>query len=371
MPVPFIDLSRLVRELRDEVLPAWTDCLDRCEFVGGPRVAALERELATALGVPRVVSCANGTDALIVGLQALGVRPGAKVALPNLTFWATYEAIVQVGAIPVLVDVDPADLQMSFDAFVSAHRAHGFTAATLVHLYGWASARLADFRAYCIESGVALLEDGAQSFGVDVDGAPVLAGATIGTTSFYPAKVVGGAMDGGAITVQSEEHEVLLRSLCNHGRAQHYSYARVGWNSRMSGLQAAFLSAVVRRLPAILASRRHAAAFYRKRLGGHANIEIFAPPAGVLENGYLASLAVRGKGGQEVVDALKARGIGATRTYPETMDAQAPAKGVAILHGDLSVSRRVTASIVNLPLFHGITDDECEEAAAALLDIAS
>src|SRR5213075_1096267 len=131
------------------VLPAWADCLEKCELVGGPRVTALEKKLGGVLGVPRVVSCANGTDALIVGLQALGVKRGSKVALPNLTFWATFEAVAALGATPVLVDVDPDDLQMSLAELKSAHEAHRFDAAMLVHLYGWASAQLREIRAFC------------------------------------------------------------------------------------------------------------------------------------------------------------------------------------------------------------------------------
>jgi dTDP-4-amino-4,6-dideoxygalactose transaminase len=371
MPVPFIDLSRLVPRVREAVLPAWAECLEKCEFVGGPRVGALEKDLERVLGVPRVVSCANGTDALIVGLQALGVRRGSKVALPNLTFWATFEAIAQLGATPVLVDVDPDDLQTSLPALVSAHETHRFDAAIFVHLYGWTSARLREIRAFCKERNVALLEDGAQCFGVDAFGEPVLAGAELGTLSFYPAKVVGGAMDGGAITVRTDERAAYVRSMCNHGRADHYSYAHVGWNSRMGGLQAAFLSAVVAELPGILASRRKAAAFYRERLAGKKKIRVYGPPAGVIETGYLNVVTVDGMSGQAVVDALKAKGIGAARTYPQSMDVQPPAKAAgAILHGDLAVSRGFCDRVVNLPLFYGIREDECEAAARALLEIA-
>lgn len=372
MPIPFIDLKRLTGRVREGVLADWADCLDKCEFVGGPRVGALEGELARSLGVPRVVSCANGTDALLVGLQALGVGPGKKVALPNLTFWATFEAVAQLGATPVLVDVDPDDLQLSLDALRSAHEAHRFDAAMLVHLYGWTSARLAEIRAFCRERGVALLEDGAQSFGVTFAGEPVLAKAAVGTLSFYPAKVVGGAMDGGAITVQTEEHERLLRSLCNHGRSEHYSYAHVGWNSRMGGLQAAFLTRVLAEVPEILRSRRAAAQRYRERLASVKGVKVYGPPAGVVENGYLNVLTVEGMGGQDVVEGLKRAGVGAARTYPEPMDAQPPAKAAgAIAHGDLSVSRRFCASVVNLPLFYGIREDECDAAVEALRGVVA
>ena len=368
MPVPFIDLTRLVARIKDDVLPAWTECLERCEFVGGPRVTAVEKKLGSVLGAPRVVSCANGTDALLVGLQALGVKRGMKVALPNLTFWATFEAVAQLGAIPVLIDVDPDDLQMSLGELKAAHDAHRFDAAMLVHLYGWTSARLSEIRAFCKERNVALLEDGAQCFGVEVGGKPVLADATVATLSFYPAKVVGGAMDGGAITMQTAEHEAYVRSMCNHGRSDHYSYAHVGWNSRMGGLQAAFLLRVLDELPAILESRRKAAAFYRERLTGAKGVKVYGPPAGVVENGYLNVLTIEGKPAADIVTKLKEKGIGAARTYPEPMDAQPPAKAAgAITHGDLKVSRDICQRVVNLPLFFGIREDECEAAVAALL----
>lgn len=366
MPVPFIDLSRLVARVREDVLPAWTECLDKTEFVGGPRVAGLEKKLAQSLGVPRVVACANGTDALVVGLQALGVKRGMKVALPNLTFWATFEAIAQLGAIPVLVDIDPDDLQLSFEELRKAHDEHRFHTAILVHLFGWTSARLAEIRAFCQNRGISLLEDGAQCFGVEAFGEPLLAQALISTLSFYPAKVVGGAMDGGALTMQSEAHETYLRSICNHGRSDHYSYAHVGWNSRMGGIQAAFITRMLDEVPAILSSRRHAAQFYRERLGSVKGVRVYGPPTGVVENGYLNVMTVDGKSGQDLVTALKEAGIGAARTYPETMDVQPPVvDSGAIRVGECAVSKRFVEAVVNLPLFYGIREDECEASASA------
>jgi dTDP-4-amino-4,6-dideoxygalactose transaminase len=372
-PIPFIDLKRLVAEIRADVIADWTACLDNTEFVGGPRVSAVEKKLATVLGVPQVVSCANGTDALLVALQAVGVKRGMKVALPNLTFWATFEAVAQLGAIPVLVDIDPDDLHVSLDELRSAHESHRFDALMLVHLFGWTSTRLAEIRAFCKERNVALVEDGAQCFGVEVSGKPVLADAAVATLSFYPAKVVGGAMDGGAVTVQSKEHEAFLRSICNHGRSDHYSYAHVGWNSRMGGLQAAFLLRVLDKVPAILESRRSTASWYRQRLASMKGVRVFGPAnasSGIVENGYLSVLTVEGKRGQEVVDALKAAGVGAARTYPETMDVQPPAKAAgAIVHGDLRHSKAFCERVVNLPLFYGMRAEEREAAVAALSKI--
>jgi UDP-2-acetamido-2-deoxy-ribo-hexuluronate aminotransferase len=265
---------------------------------------------------------------------------------------------------------------VSLDELKSAHDAHRFEALMLVHLFGWTSSRLTEIRAFCKERNVAVVEDGAQCFGVEANGKPVLADADVATLSFYPAKVVGGAMDGGAVTVQTKEHEAFLRSICNHGRSDHYSYAHVGWYSRLGGLQAAFISRVLDEVPAILDSRRNTAAWYRERLTGDeafkGKVRVYGPPAGVTENGYLSVLTVEGKPGQAVVDALKAQGIGAARTYPETMDTQPPAKGAgAIAHGELRRSKAFCENVVNLPLFFGMRDDERDASVRALASILS
>lgn len=374
--IPFVDLSRLAQRVRADVLREWENCLDRCEFVGGRHVAEFEIELAKALGVPHAVACANGTDALVLGLQALGVKPGSKVALPNLTFWATFEAVVQLGATPVLVDIDPDDLQLSLDELRKAHDATGFDAAILVHLYGWTSAQLEGIRLFCREREIPLLEDGAQAFGVIVGGAPVLAGATIATMSFYPAKVLGGAMDGGAVLTQSRERAELVRTLANHGRAGHYKHSHVGWNSRMSAMQAVYLRAMLETRVYILASRRRAAGWYRGRLFSQGEmaarllamkyLRSYGPPPGVQENGYLSVLATTEP--DRVVRMLAQRGIRAGRVYPRTIAEQPAARSTSgvIVAGDMKHSTRFCREVINLPLFYGIRDDEQERVVAAL-----
>ncbi len=136
----------------------------------------------------------------------------------------------------------------------------------------------------------------------------------------------------------------------------------------MGGVQAAFLNRVVALVPEILASRRKAALYYRERLAGNARITQYGPPAGVVENGYLNVFTVDGMKGDDVVQKLKALGIGAARTYPEPMSAQPPAHA-GIRHGDLAHSKRICESVVNLPLFYGITEAECEESVKALFSV--
>ena len=144
------------------------------------------------------------------------------MAIPNLTFWATFEAVVNVGATPVLLDIDPIDLQMDLGEFLRAHHSRRFDAVILAHLFGWCSAKLDEFRGICRDKRITLIEDGAQAFGVKFDGQSVFADADVATLSFHPAKLIGGIGDGGAVLTRSDRIAQRVSALANHGRTGHY-----------------------------------------------------------------------------------------------------------------------------------------------------
>jgi UDP-2-acetamido-2-deoxy-ribo-hexuluronate aminotransferase len=366
MSVPFIDLKRVALLAAGAAQAEWQRLVANAEFMGGPSVAAFEQELATALGAKHAISCGNGTDALCIGLQALGVRAGHKVALPNLTFWASYEGIAQLGATPLLIDVNPQTLQMDFEALKRAHRQLGFDAVVLVHLLGWATPELFEFRDFCRQNSVLLLEDGAQSFGVQVGGKSVYAGASAVTLSFYPAKVLGGCMDGGALLTDDAETAARFRNLCNHGRTAHYAYGRVGWNSRMGALHAEWLRAMLKHAGDILKERRALETAYQGLFAELPDvITPYSAPRGVLGNGYLAVAALKHHEPQVIAERLQRAGIGTGRVYPETLDVQPPATA-ALRYGDLAVGRAFCARVLNLPLFYGMTREEFAEVSDAL-----
>jgi len=369
MHIPFIDLSRSFNAIKSDVISDWQACVDQCEFVGGERVRRFEERMTRELSVHNFTACANGTDALMVSLQALGVKAGMRVALPNMTFWAPYEAVVQLGAVPVLVDIDETDLQMDFQEFKEACEHYDCGAAILVHLYGWCSAKLQEYRDYCRERGMHLIEDAAQAYGVQVAGEPVFAGAELSTLSFYPAKVLGAAGDAGGITSLNPKVSELVGALCDHGRAGHYTYDYVGWNSRMGGLQAAFLNRALDRVEGWLQSRREAEAFYQDFFAGRQDLcRVWKAPVDVQSNGYLNVITPKHKTGDEVVAALTVAGVGCARTYPQTLDMQPPAAD-ALRSSGLEKSHRLATQVVNLPLFAGITMDECRQAASTLLKV--
>ncbi len=330
------------------------------QFIGGADVVELEKRLQSELEVMHAITCANGTDAIQLALRAVGVGEGDVVLVPNVTFWATFEAVVNVGAKPVTVDADLTDGGVCFEAFALAIREVQPKAALVAHLYGWGSARLLELRALCQEHGVVLVEDGAQAFGVRYMGESILKGAVISTTSFYPAKVLGGAGDGGAVFTNDAALADKVRRLGNHGRTAHYGYGDVGWNSRLDSLQAAFLNLSLDHIGARIASRRESVAFYKEHLPA-AGIQLMAAPAGYDENGYCNVCLVSDAELKMALEArLKAEGIGFGNIYPSVMSSQPGAAAYLKGHFGGQVGEQLCASVLNLPLFPYMTEPELQ-----------
>ena len=358
--VPFIDLRRF----EEGFLDAWNEKIQHLSanatFIGGQEVQQLEADLSTYVGVSHAVSCANGTDALQLALRAMGVGEGDVVLIPDMTFWATFEAVVNVGAKVVTVDVSLEDGGIDIDALQQAIAAYEPKAAIVAHLFGWASARLNDIRSLCAAHGVLLLEDGAQCFGVKHEGHSIYQGALIATTSFYPAKVFGAAGDGGAVFTNDDALATKVRQLSNHGRTSHYGHGLVGWNSRLDSFQAAFLNLSLPNLDAKIASRQASASVYRSSLNHPKVIQIFAPE-NFEENGYCNVCLVRDKSFKAALEShLKANGIGFANIYPSPMSKQPAAAEFLVGHvgGDNAVEW--CASVLNLPLFPYMNDAELQ-----------
>jgi dTDP-4-amino-4,6-dideoxygalactose transaminase len=366
MPVPFIDLKRIEPDFMDRWLAKCRDLTVNTRFVLGPEVTELEARLKAESNAKAVVACANGTDAIQLALRAAGVGIGDKVLIPDMTFWATFEAVCNVGAKPVTVDLDMADLQMDFDLFREAAEEVRPKAAILVHLYGWGTARLHDFRQYCAEKRIILIEDGAQCFGAKYKGESLMKDATLGTVSFYPAKVLGASGDAGAVYCSTPELAEVVRQLGNHGRTTHYEHGLVGWNSRVGVFESSFLLLCMDYIEARLDSRRKAAARYRERFA-KAGIRTVGPPEGYLENGYLAVTLHDPEKRPAIAAHLKDKGIGFGTVYPGAMSLQSGANGwIAGKYGGEKADQ-VARGIINPPLFAYMRDEEVEEAAEAVI----
>jgi UDP-2-acetamido-2-deoxy-ribo-hexuluronate aminotransferase len=369
MPVPFIDLKRFEPDFLDRWMAKCRDLTVNTRFVLGPEVAELEKRLIEESGAKAVVACANGTDAIQLALRAAGVGIGDKVLIPDMTFWATFEAVCNVGAKPITVDLDMADLQMDFDLFRKAAEEVRPKAAILVHLYGWGTARLNDYRQYCAEKGILLIEDGAQCFGTKYNGESLMKDAWLGTVSFYPAKVLGASGDAGAVYCSSAELAEKVRQLGNHGRTTHYEHGLVGWNSRVGVFESSFLLLCMDYIDARLESRRKVAAQYRERFA-EAGIRTVGPPEGYLENGYLAVTLHDPAERPALAEALKAKGIGFGTVYPGAMSLQSGANGwIAGKYGGERADY-VARGILNPPLFAYMRDEEVEEVMAVMVEVA-
>jgi UDP-2-acetamido-2-deoxy-ribo-hexuluronate aminotransferase len=355
--VPFITLNRFEAGFRDQFLAGVQTLFDNTQFVGGPIVAQMEAKLASKTKAKHALGCANGTDAIQIALRAVGVEKNNLVLVPDMTFWATFEAVVNVGANPITVDVDRNTCHWSLETFKLAVEKFKPKAAIMVHLYGWASPDTLAIREFAKKNGVILIEDGAQCFGTEIQGQSILGTAEISTTSFYPAKVLGASGDAGAIFTNNDEYAKNCKILINHGRTDHYSHGMIGWNSRIGAYESLFLNLSLDHIDARIASRKKTVAYYKEHLSGLPLKPVLAASS-VTENGYCAVAMIEPSLRAKLIDSLKAANIGFGTIYPGAMSMQAGAKGHLVDKIDYGNAHYISQAVLNLPCFAYMTEEE-------------
>jgi dTDP-4-amino-4,6-dideoxygalactose transaminase len=354
--IPLVDVKAQYAPLLPRLREAIDSVLESGAFVLGPEVRAFEEEAARYLGVPQTIGVANGTDAIVLVLDAMGIGPGDEVICPAFTFFATAEAIVRRGATPVFAEIDPATLNLDPDDV--AARVTGRTRAIMaVHLFGRPAAldRLG-------ELGVPLIEDAAQAFG-----SPAVARTGLASTfSFYPTKNLFAFGDGGLVAVTDDELGERIRMLRFHGSKAKKDFEYVGYNSRLDEVQAAVLRVFLTQLDEWTRLRREAAARYHE-LGLGEVCEL--PPD---EPGHVYHLFVcRSPERDRICAALSEAGIGNAQYYLPPLHLQPALRYLGHRAGELSETERAAAENFSVPLWAGITADVQERVVDAVRQAAS
>jgi dTDP-4-amino-4,6-dideoxygalactose transaminase len=362
LPVPYLDLSRARARIADCLDARWRRILETNAFILGPEVKELEEGFAAYLEVPACAAVANGTDALVLALRALGLRPGDEVLVPAFSFFATAEAVLLLGARPVFCDVLPETLNL--DARDAAARVTPRTVGAVgVHLYG-RPFDVPAVQALCDRHGLWLLEDAAQAHGARLDGRRAGGLGRLATWSFYPTKNLACFGDGGAVSGPDRELVERVRRLANHGQSGRYHHVEIGTNSRLDSLQAAVLNCRLPLLEADNTRRRELACRYYGGLAAAGDLRLLQDPQGALS--VYHQLTVLTARRDALMAHLTARGVGSSIHYPSPLHRQPALAGLIPDPGDLPVATAAAREVLCLPIFPELTNEEVEEVCAAV-----
>jgi dTDP-4-amino-4,6-dideoxygalactose transaminase len=352
-PIPFIDVAAQRRRLGSAIDAAITRVLGHCQFILGPEVRAFEDELAAFAGTRHAISCASGTDALVLVLRANSIGPGDAVICPSFTFCATAEVVALVGATPVFVDVDAATFNVDgkgiAGAIATAKRLGLKPKAIIpVDLFGLPADHDAVAAAAKAEN-LFILDDAAQAFGASYKGGKLGTFGHATATSFFPAKPLGCYGDGGAVLTDNAAMAKTLRSLRMHGQGcDRYDNVRIGLASRLDTLQAAVLSEKLKIFPSEIEARNEAARRYAEALGDVVTV----PTVPVGSISVWAQYTIRLAAGRREAFAalLKAEGIPTAVYYPIPLHRQQAYKHYPVGEGGVAVSERLAAEVISLPM---------------------
>ena len=364
--VPLLDLIAQYRAIQEQVLPALQYVIERQGFIMGPEVGQLEGEVAKICHTKHAVACASGTDALLIPLRALGLKPGDEVIAPAFTFFATAGAIHNAGGTPVFVDIeagsfnaDPAAIERAITPRTKA--------IVLVHLYGQMAA-LERILPLAKKHKLAVIEDAAQAIGArrKIDGewrAPGELG-TVGTLSFFPTKNLGGWGDGGMMVAQDDAFAAHLRSQRLHGGTREYYHDEVGLNSRLDSMQAAVLLAKLPFLAGWNQARRRIAARYNELLKSVKGVVV--PPTDAANEHIFHQYTIRAERRDALAAHLKGAGIGHKVYYPLALHLQPCFAHLGYKAGSLPVTERACAEVISLPIYPELTEAQQDQVVAAI-----
>ncbi|MBI4754390.1 MAG: DegT/DnrJ/EryC1/StrS family aminotransferase [Betaproteobacteria bacterium] len=356
----FIDLKSQYALLKDEIDRRIHGVLNHGKYILGPEVKELEASLADYTGAAHCITCASGTEALLIALMALGIEPGDEVITTPFTFVATAEVIVLAGARPVFVDVEPDTCNIDARAIEAAITPR--TRAIIpVSLYGQV-ADMDEINTLGLRHGLAVIEDAAQSFGAEYKGRRSCNLSTIGATSFFPSKPLGCYGDGGALFTNDDVLATAMREIRVHGQERRYFHTRVGVGGRMDTLQCAVVLAKLERFEAEVEARRRIGARYSELLRAIPGLRV--PVVRADRSSVFGQYTVQTARREELLRALKEAGIPTAVHYPVPLHRQPAYADHAT--GALPVAEQVAREVISLPMSPYLSARDQDEIVRAV-----
>ena len=361
--ISMVDLHRQYLRLQTEIDLAMQQVLESTAFINGPQVQEFANRFAEYLGVPYVIPCGNGTDALQIALMALDLRPGDEVIVPAFTYVAAAEMVALLGLIPVWVDVEPGTFNIN-PALIEGALSSRTKAIVAVHLFGQ-SCDMEPILRIASQNGLYVIEDNAQSVGAEYtfsDGTKKKTGTMghIGTTSFFPSKPLACYGDGGAMITSDPYLAERMRMIASHGQQVKYHHKIVGCNSRLDTLQAAVLNVKLSHLAEFAENRCHVAARYDEALRDHPAWLI--PERRSYSTHVYHQYTLRVKNGRrdELQTRLKAQGVPSMVYYPLPLQKQEAFYGFARKGSALLEAEQLTREVLSLPIHTEMTEEEID-----------
>lgn len=362
MMIPMVDLKRQYGRLKSKIDQALAGVLEHTQFILGPNVTALEKEVADYHGLPFAIGCANGTDALLLALRACNIGWGDEIITTPFTFIATAEVAAQLGAKAVFVDICPDSFNI--DPQKIADKITPKTKAIIpVHLFGH-PADMDPIMDIAREHNLKVIEDCAQAFGARYQGKTVGTFGDIGCFSFFPSKNLGCYGDGGIVITADEAIADKIKMLRNHGSAVRYYHSEVGYNSRLDEIQAAILRVKLAEIDSANEARWANASLYCRELDGH-GIVLPAERPGCRHVYHQFTLRLQNR--QAVAEALSRAGIASAVYYPVPLHRQEVFVKMYGPHESLPVTENCCDRVLSLPMFPELTEDEIRQIADVII----
>lgn len=356
---PLLDVGRGNQPLKEEIMASISDIIDSGWFIGGPHVKQLEQQVAAASQTEFAVGCASGSDAILLALMAIGIKPGDEVICPSFTFFATASAIHRLGGTPVFVDIDPGSYNLDVSK-IEELITENTKAIIPVHLFGMC-ADMDPILDIAKKYEIAIIEDCAQSIGATDSGRAAGSMGLIGCFSFYPTKNLGGFGDGGMLTTNDPAFADRLRLLANHGMQPRYYHSEVGINSRLDAIQAAVLNAKINHLTTYSEQRKQNAARYRKLMleaGLNSLVSIPTTPPGYGHVWNQFTIRIPGGRRDDVRKQLADMNVGSEIYYPIPLHQQECFIHLREQSVPLPETDRAASEVLSLPIFPELTESE-------------